>query len=490
MTRKQIILGLALACMIYSCDKDEPIIKRQPVEETVPPTDNPEKKDAVPEPSPSDNASSNQEGDMADTDVQDDNNRDNKQEDKQDDTQNTQQASLIEDEVMLYFDLKKSLTVAQAAERINHIRGEKRVADKQISIEHVVLSLEEEQGRLTLQLKGRMDNQTLDQTMTLEGFVKKPSRYNIGKRMQVRWSVSPEEYIEHIDFDALYIDGDASKITSKSLAPLVEFYSTDFDGKPYSLSTQEEERIVLLDVRYRGGKIEFSTQYEGVTSQSRLSLSFDMRAYYDYKVSVNNAPTKQWYMYGIGEGDNISAFLGDLLEYDTQRYAAIYKRSNPNNSDNSIAVDFTLESIETGRELAHLTKTIKGFKPLTDLSKDLTIAGSYDLMTYFQARFKNLEGEPLSRRLRASIQTWLPKAQFFYGSKKLLWERMDVPGGSIMTLDGRDGSRSNQHLLFADPRFEFVKAVRQGRELAITVQLNFVNETSVEGLLYTFTVVM
>lgn len=507
MTMKQMIVGLALAGLLYSCDKEEPILRPQTTEEKVDTTEDAKKNDSNDKDSDrgSDNSNSDQSnnGESNNSDNNSNNVSDRGNENTNENTasnddkktneaEQAQPATLTEAEVISYFSLEKSQTVAQASERIGQVRGTKQIGTKTVTIEDADFNLEEEFGRLTVRLKGRVGRQPLEQLILLEGFVKKPDAYTIGSRMQVRWKVSQERYLDYIDLDALYVDHDASKFTAKYLASVVEFYSTAVDGKPYYLTAEEAEAIEILEVRYRGESIELKTRYKGATSQNRLSLDFNRRAYYDRKVRVNNTPAAQWYMYGIAEDDNMALFLGDFLEYDDSKYAAVHTNTHLDNSGNAVSVEFKLMSRKDDRELAILQKTITGFKPLSDLAKDIFVASHYDLVEYFQARFKGLNGEQLKNRVASSLYTWIKKAGFYYAKPnvELEWVNIRVDGGSVAGLSGRDGSRGKMHLYFKNPRFEVVSVEQTDHRLNVKLKMTFVNEVALDNVFYTLSVPM
>lgn len=502
MKTKQMILGLALLCMTMSCGKEEPFVRPQTVDEPAKPAEDPKKDEPNTGDKPSDskdngdagsgsedNGRSTDGGEKSDEGA--DKSHNGADDKKQEDAPTPQPASLEEAELLTYFGIDRGQSVAQAVELLGLLRAEKTISGKVIKIETAeVLARDEEAGTLSLRVRGLVDKQPLEQPFELSGFLKRPSAYTIGSRMQARWKVPAERYLDYIDLDLLYLEGDASRFTAKFLAEVVQFYATTFEGKPYYLTAEEVSQMDILELRYRGESLEFKTRYNGATSQSRLSLGLDRRAYYDRKVKVNSNSAKLWYLYGVVEDDNMALFLGDFLEYDSNKYAAIHLRTVADASSNAASVEFRLVSRKDERELAVLQKTVRGFKPLSDLSSDLMLSADYDLVEYFRTRFKTLEGEQLKQRVTASLNTWIKKAGVYYtkGHQSLEWVMMDVDGGSVSGLSGRDGSRARMHLYFKNPRFEVVSVERTDRRINIKLELTFVNDVALDGVFYMLSV--
>lgn len=475
---KQMIWAFALACLMYSCGKEEPTPRPQTPQEENKQSETPkpgdskdENKDEPKEDKPDNNPESKPNGENSDQPKED----------------TPQSVELKESELLSYFGLEKSLTVAQASELIGKVRGSKTIESKEIKIdEATVLVQDAEGGSLTVCIKGSIGGQSLDQMMDLAGFVKRPDLYTIGSRMQVRWKVSVDEYLDYIDLHDLHVDRKADRFTSKYLTPVVEFYSSNMKGQVYKLSEEEVERIELLDVRYHGGSLQFKTKFNGVTSQSNLSLTLDPNAYYARRIKVKHG-AERWYMHGVADPSMMELFLGDFFEYDEDKYILALDNTIRNASTNTADVQFTLMSKKRVIALANLSKTIRGFKPLTNLSKDFFLASSYDLVTYFKSRFKDLQGEQLKVKLQSSLTVWIKSVQVYHRNPNipLAWERMDIQGGSVLGLSGRDGTKSNIHLYFLNPRFEVVSAKKvDNRNLEVKLKLNFINETAIEGVEY------
>ncbi|MDO4707019.1 MAG: hypothetical protein Q4A61_01180 [Porphyromonadaceae bacterium] len=476
---KQMIWAFALACLMYSCGKEEPTPRPQ-----IPQEENKQSETPKPDDSKDENKDDPKE-DKLDDNSENKPNGENSDQPKEDTPQSVE---LKESELLSYFGLEKSLIVSQASELIGKVRGLKTIESKEIRIdEATVLVQDVEGGSLTVRIKGSIGEQVLEQTTDLSGFEKRPSSYTVGSRMQVRWKVPEDQYLDYIDLHALHIERQTDKFTTEYLAPVVEFYSSDTGGKIYRLSSKETERIELLDVKYIRGSIEFKTRFEGATSQTSLRLNFDNNAYYSRKVKVNLAPAKQWYMYGVADSKIMDIFMGEFFEYDSDKYFLVHNNTTANSSTNTAVVNFSVMSKRTVSVLGNVSKTISGFKPLTDLSKDLFLASTYDLVNYFKAKFRDLQEEQLKQRLQNSLHAWIKQVQVYHANPNipLAWEQIDVQGGSVPGLSGRDGTKSKMHLYFLNPRFEVISAKKfDNKNLEVKLKLNFINDTAIEGVEY------
>lgn len=315
----------------------------------------------------------------------------------------------------------------------------------------------------------------------------RPSTYHVAKRMQARWKVTEEQYLSNIDLDALHINNEPQKFTAQYLAPFVEFYSTSVDGVVYKLTPQEVDELNILDIKYNGSSIRFKTSFRNITSQDTHSLPVDKLKYYDAKVQVTNAAAAQWYLFGVSQSENLALYLTDYLQYDEDKYAAIAQGTVPNVSSNSLTIYFNLTDKKSEKVLAMLQKTITGFRPLANIQQDLYAVSSYELVEYLKDRTKNLEGQRLNDRLKATLPTWIKKVDFYHNNPSihLAWEKMDVDGGSTDVLNGRDGSKRYMHLYFKNPRFEFVSADKVGKNLVIKIRMTFINDETIDNAVYT-----
>ena len=139
-------------------------------------------------------------------------------------------------------------------------------------------------------------------------------------------------------------------------------------------------------------------------------------------------------------------------------------------------------------ELATFTLKVSGFKPLSSLSEQLYLSGSYDLNSFFGKRFRTKPDGDCSEAVKAlSPRLWLKLAQM---SVKRDGEIVSLSpsevnygsgGSKVMVWRPENGSAEYMDMYFVEPRIEVISAKKEENFLYITYKLTSVNETAIDG---------
>ena len=183
-----------------------------------------------------------------------------------------------------------------------------------------------------------------------------------------------------------------------------------------------------------------------------------------------------------GVYENIDVFFAGLLKYDNVKFLPRVMHAIKNDGSNNISLTLKLTANDGHEtELAQFTQTIKGFKPLTDLSNELQLAGSTELGEYFGKKFRNTpNGDKLSQMPEPRL--WIEKAQkgIRRGGNLIELSSEEVNGARVWR--PASGSGSNLDIYLASPRFEVIEARKDGIFLHLKLKLVSVNDTAVEGV--------
>ncbi|MGL5273479.1 MAG: lipoprotein 17-related variable surface protein, partial [Phocaeicola sp.] len=110
-------------------------------------------------------------------------------------------------DLLNYFSLSQQMNIGQVSERVNSVRGKKTINSKEIDIQEVTsTSQNEDLGTLSIQVKGTVNSVKFSADYKLEGFVKKPTDYQMASRTLLKWKESYKDapYLIDIAFDELY----------------------------------------------------------------------------------------------------------------------------------------------------------------------------------------------------------------------------------------------------------------------------------------------
>ena len=417
--------------------------------------------------------------------------------------ENKPEVTIADIEAYYAFDKTSDLAVAQA--QIAATTSEKEVNNKKLQIKEAEMTnLKATEGTFTLVVKsGTVNGKDFSKSFNLSGFkkVSRPDDQVIAKRMQAEWSVAPEVYLQGIDLESLYLDGKTEKFTTETLSPYVRFYSSSVSGEQYVLTTEEVKGIQIKEVKYTtnetsgAGELTFKTVYKGVTSTSALTLSLNRNEYYAQRVTLNPDFAKSLYMRGVYQ--YLSIYVGSILKYDTDKYAATLKEDSKlaNNSSNSLSFSIELhrKGVHSDKVIAVLPFEVTSFKPLETLKQDIFMSQDSEFIEVMSKKLKTWQrGTDLVQHLNTGLDNWMTKSKWVFkypgNPQNLTWSKVRVNGSEQNLLSGSSSRNEGRDVYLLSPKFQVVSAELNGTTLKGTVELISANDVSLSGVTFPFTV--
>lgn len=313
-----------------------------------------------------------------------------------------------------------------------------------------------------------------------ESNIAKPEDYYLRQYLNAEWIHRNPETTDFA-YDRLNEDADKSLFTSEYLAKYVRFVSSPSGGQ-YVLTAEDLKDLSISDIKAESTRISLKIKYKGIEKATPLYLSFQSINYYEHKVAIDATRISEWYATGVAHKENVDIYVGHILKYDEQRYAHQSVTATANESDSSVAFQFKLISKKNERELANITKIVKGFRPLSTLAKELVIASSAELGAELGSKYRHEHDiSKIEPRLKNNLMNWIKKAQVWIGETSeggLHWYEDSSQLGSIRNiLRGNQNNLANHHYYFVDPRFEIVSIRRDNERnlLYIKLKLSSIN---------------
>ncbi len=245
--------------------------------------------------------------------------------------------------------------------------------------------------------------------------------------------------------------------------------SSTHSGVPYSFSAQELTEIKIVDLALSGSSgssrtLSFRLSYKGVKSTEPTRLSLNLINYYDSKVAIPSGVASKYYLGGVFE--HLPVLYNRFINYDQERYAVILQETTRQASHTEHSLQFSAEVRRRDNEelLAVITKTVAGFRPLSDLDGDLMMTPTHELVSHLKQR-ATLYKEKLEVALKASVNSWVTKASFALASNggEIVWSE-----GNLVGEPGNDEVRD---IYLRSPKFELVSAQQEGGKLHLTLRL-------------------
>lgn len=463
---KKLLLTAAVVTVLTSCSKDEPILEQPQnlTEQTNPESD-----------------------------------------DEKLDSENETSVSPSLEELKLYCGVTKVMYVYEAINQILSSRGEKLIVGKRIAIHQAkVDTRKEEEGMLSIHVEGTLDGKPFSDVYTLEGLAKKPGSYYMASRANVQWkatlTTSPEK--QPIAFDELFRLSKNEKFTAQYLAQWIDIYSSiPQDNGCYKFSEEDLAKTQFSEVNYENGRISFVLTYNGVKGRDsykeRPSLAFDKNEYYKQKVKLNINDVKQYYLQGFYE--NLESFYGNAIEIeDDNTFVAEMVTGSKSYDSNSNIVSCQLSMYtytNTDRELARFEFKFEGFKPLTDLKKELVLATTAELGLYMAKRLSNaVDGDVLPAITALPIKNWIKKAQFGVRRGDQILE-LYCDKARLNDVEVEAWLPVSRRVIYSDilliaPYFEVISAQKLGNKLVMQIELANVNEVALENVIVPLEVVL
>ena len=337
------------------------------------------------------------------------------------------------------------------------------------------------------------------------GFAVKPSDYDMAKRAVASWKEGVNALTE-FDFDALFRLKDTSKFTAEYLQKLVDLKASAINGNAnYTFTANDWAKTTISDVRYvpdnnATGSIAFNISYNGIEGKKgdgrdgSPRLLFSKRDYYATKVTVKTNQTKNMYMRGVYE--YIEFYRSYVLNFDASKFVPYFESKHYNYSENAFYLTVRLVARD-GQEtpLATFTMKVGGFRPISDLSDELTISTYDRLNVFFGKRFRGKADGDYTAKVKAlSQKLWLHLADLYItrdNFQHLLYgreERSDKGNYNVEVWRPNNGSIYNQDVYLEDLKIEVLSAKKVGNFLELTYKFVAANEVSFNGKQHTFKV--
>ena len=309
----------------------------------------------------------------------------------------------------------------------------------------------------------------------------RPTDQQIGQRTYAqRWKVDKDTYLENIDIADLYNNNISNVL--EGLKKTVEFATLTFDQKYYVLKDEDIKNLTITDLKYDGQHITFYTQYKNIKSTTKSSLEFNDRDFYNKKITVNSKYVSTKYMRGIYE--NLPLNLGDLLNYDKQRYQIDYVDSK-NRSDYSNNFSIKIEIIDknissnSSKNTFEIDKNIEKFKTLKELADDLMIVDEGELRT----RAKEI----INKNPNKTDFTKDLDGYFYNYWHKLISISLKSDPRQTLSINGNSslhrkilGSQEHLDIYLEAPRFILTSAILEGNNLKIKIKLQQANDVTID----------
>lgn len=256
---------------------------------------------------------------------------------------------------------------------------------------------------------------------------------------------------------------------SQSLKSYLSITSSTHEGTPYAFTEQELKDIKVTDLAISNASttsrtISFRLDYKGVKSQQATKLTLNLIEYYGSKVSIISGEASKYYLGGVFE--YLPVFYSRFIKYNQTKYAVTLQESTKQADERNRTLYFSLEvkKRDTEEVLARITKTIEGFRPLSNLNGDLQVTATHDLTNYLKERAKQYP-QKLNEYLKTSVQSWIKKGTFSIKSKsgEILWS-----GDNLIGDHNNDNVRD---IYLRRPTFEVVSAERKDDKLQISLKL-------------------
>ena len=304
----------------------------------------------------------------------------------------------------------------------------------------------------------------------------KPSDEQIGRRTYAQEWKAGVDYLSAIDIADLY-NNPAN--VSAALKNSVTFATLTTDQKYYTLKDEDLRDLTIENIKYSKNSITFYTSYKGVRSSTESTLKFDAVDFYDRQFTTNNNYVPSKYMRGIYE--NLPMGIGDLLNYDNQRYQIDFVPDSKNKSDNNNSLSLSIEItdkkiLDYSKNTFVIHKNVEGFKTLKNLADDLALVHNFDFRDKVKTVIKtNPNKTDLTQNLRGFFDNnWYKLVSIYLVSDPSKELSIDGQSPLYRTISGQSVGYIDIYL--TQPRFVLTSAVIDGRNLVAKVKLQDAND--------------
>ena len=307
----------------------------------------------------------------------------------------------------------------------------------------------------------------------------KPSDEQIGRRTYAQEWKAGVDYLSAIDIADLY-NNPAN--VSAALKNSVTFATLTTDQKYYTLKDEDLRDLTIENIKYSKNSITFYTSYKGVRSSTENRLKFDARDFYDKQFTTNNSYVSSKYMRGIYE--NLPMGIGDLFNYDNQRYQIDFVPDSKNKSDNNNSLSLRIEItdkkiLDSSKNTFEIRKNVEGFKTLKNLADDLALVHNFDFRDKVKTVIKtNPNKTDLTQNLRGFFDNnWYKLVSIYLVSDPS--HELSIYGQSAL-YRYISGAAGHLDIYLAQPRFVLTSAVIDGRNLVAKVKFQDANEVPID----------
>ena len=308
----------------------------------------------------------------------------------------------------------------------------------------------------------------------------KPSDEQIGRRTYAQEWKAGVDYLNAIDIADLY-NNPAN--VSAALKNSVSFATLTTDQKYYTLKDDDLSYLTIEDITYDEQYISFYTKYKGIKSSTKSTLKYFARDFYDKQFTTNNSFVSSKYMRGLYE--NLPVGIGDLFNYDDQRYQIDFVPDSKNKSDNnnslSLSIKITDKKIsDRSKSTFRIEKEINNFKTLRELADDLALTHNFNFRDKVKNVIKNHPSKTdLTQNLRGFFDNnWYKLVSIFLISEPSIELSIDGQSPLYRTISGQSVGYIDIYL--TQPRFVLTSAVIDGGNLVAKVKFQDANDITID----------
>ena len=307
----------------------------------------------------------------------------------------------------------------------------------------------------------------------------RPSDGQIGRRTHAQEWKAGVDYLSAIDIADLY-NNPAN--VSAALKNSVTFATLTTDQKYYTLKDDDLSYLTIEDITYDEQYISFYTKYKDIKSSTKSTLKFDAVDFYDRQFTTDNNYVPSKYMRGIYE--NLPMGIGDLFNYDDQRYQIDFVPDSKNKSDNNNSLSLSIEItdkkiLDSSKSTFRIHKNVEGFKTLKNLADDLTLVHNFN----FRDKVKNvIKKHPSKTDLTQNLRGFFDNNWYNLVSIFLISDpshELSIYGQSSLHRY-ISGSGGHLDIYLERPRFVLTSAVIDGTDLVAKVKLQDANDVVID----------
>lgn len=263
-----------------------------------------------------------------------------------------------------------------------------------------------------------------------------------------------------------------------------------FENGVYNFTDEDMTRVGIKDVKWNATlqKIEFRLTYNDISGRTIQSLPFSLTDYYASQFNVDSSFISTHYLHGIHR--HVGGFLGNLLQYDSDKYLPELYSKQADFRNNTMTVTFTVcDRYDGQKQVARITKELRGFKTMHQLLNNMVIGATaevheeavevmkkYNSSVKKQSLLKYLEAKVINRK-------WMQKMSYGVDGYPVLCDivKDDMYSREIEVIRGQ-GARFDVFL--ESPIWRLGEAGIEGRNLKLKMVLKSVNHIDLDNVSY------